>query len=180
MITNKRQCLKALKAAGFQKSAMQMTRVATTYTLNGKWEGPVISVAEANVLVSDPRGPYGFIPALMSITNTREGAIKSYDALCAKLSEAGTLDMTMPPTVFDIVVAIARAYSAEQTVANVDLEVKDFEVGETVQVHAFGHWYAGKVVKLGRSNVHCEYTTGSGTTRVKAVAPGAVRHGGGR
>ena len=46
--------------------------------------------------------------------------------------------------------------------------VKDYEVGETAYVHTYGYWYEGKVVKIGRTRVHVEYTTGTGTTRVKA------------
>jgi len=43
----------------------------------------------------------------------------------------------------------------------------DYKVGEYVYVHTYGYWYEGKVVKIGRSLLHVEYTTGSGTTRVK-------------
>lgn len=46
----------------------------------------------------------------------------------------------------------------------------DYEVGQTVYVHAFGHWYEGEVKKIGRTKVHVEYTTGTGKTRVKACS----------
>ena len=50
-----------------------------------------------------------------------------------------------------------------------------YEVGAAVEVHAFGHWYPGIVVKVGRSNVTCKYTSGAGTTREKSVNSTKVR-----
>lgn len=51
-----------------------------------------------------------------------------------------------------------------------------YTVGEAVQVHAFGHWYNGEVVKLGRTGkVTVKYTSGTGVTREKAVDSGKVR-----
>jgi len=44
---------------------------------------------------------------------------------------------------------------------------KDYEVGQTVCVYGFGHWYEGVVMKVCRKRVHAEYTTGSGATHVK-------------
>jgi hypothetical protein len=52
--------------------------------------------------------------------------------------------------------------------------VKDYKVGETAFVHAFGHWYEGKVVKVGRTKVHVEYTSGTGTTRTKSCSMNQV------
>lgn len=49
-------------------------------------------------------------------------------------------------------------------------EPSDYEVGQTVYVHAFGHWYEGEVKKIGRKKVHVEYTSGTGKTRVKACS----------
>lgn len=43
----------------------------------------------------------------------------------------------------------------------------DYTVDQPVYVHAFGHWYEGKVVKIGRKLVHAEYTSGTGATRIK-------------
>lgn len=43
----------------------------------------------------------------------------------------------------------------------------DYEVGQKVYVHAYGHWYEGEVKKIGRTKVHIEYTSGTGKTRVK-------------
>jgi hypothetical protein len=51
-----------------------------------------------------------------------------------------------------------------------------YAVGEQVQVHAFGHWYKGEVVKLGRTGkVTVRYTSGTGVTREKAVASDLIR-----
>lgn len=47
--------------------------------------------------------------------------------------------------------------------------VAAFPVGARVELHAFGHWYAGEVVKAGRSTVTVRYTTGTGVTRDKTV-----------
>lgn len=47
----------------------------------------------------------------------------------------------------------------------------NYEVGEKVEVHAFGHWYEGEVVKVARKLVHVRYTTGTGVTRIKKVSP---------
>ena len=43
----------------------------------------------------------------------------------------------------------------------------DYEVGQKVFCHAYGHWYEGEVKKVGRTKVHIEYTTGTGMTRTK-------------
>lgn len=43
----------------------------------------------------------------------------------------------------------------------------DYSVGQKVYVHAFGCWYEGEVVKIGRKLVHVKYTSGTGVTRVK-------------
>ncbi len=53
--------------------------------------------------------------------------------------------------------------------------VSDFSVGQSVEVHSFGNWYAGTVTKLGRTRVTVQYTTGSGTTRDKAFNLSLVR-----
>jgi hypothetical protein len=50
-----------------------------------------------------------------------------------------------------------------------------YEVGEKVEVHAFGHWYEGQVVKVARKLVHVRYTSGTGTTRTKAVGDDLIR-----
>lgn len=44
-----------------------------------------------------------------------------------------------------------------------------YPMGATVEVHAFGHWYRGTVVKVGRSTVTVHYRTGSGAERDKTV-----------
>jgi len=48
-------------------------------------------------------------------------------------------------------------------------EVPTFAVGESVRVHAFGHFYPGVVVKVTRKRVTVRYTSGTGVTRDKAV-----------
>lgn len=47
----------------------------------------------------------------------------------------------------------------------------EFHVGQAVEVHAFGHWYRGEIVKIGPKRVTVRYTTGTGRTRDKAVNP---------
>jgi hypothetical protein len=52
----------------------------------------------------------------------------------------------------------------------------DFLPGQTVGVHAFGHWYTGKVIRTTRSgSVVVEYTSGTGTTRQKTVGYDKIR-----
>lgn len=46
-------------------------------------------------------------------------------------------------------------------------KVTSYEIDEEVYCLAFGHWYKGTVKKFGRTKIHIEYTSGSGTTRVK-------------
>lgn len=53
--------------------------------------------------------------------------------------------------------------------------MSDYSVGEKVEVHAFGHWYEGEVVKVGYKCTHVRYTTGTGTTRVKPVKGDLIR-----
>ena len=72
----------------------------------------------------------------------------------------------------------AAATKAERAAQAAKLEKagRDFLPGQTVGVHAFGHWYTGKVVRLTRSgSVVVEYTSGTGTTRQKTVGYDKVR-----
>lgn len=50
-------------------------------------------------------------------------------------------------------------------------EASEYEVGETVEVHAFGHWYVGEVVKVGPRRVTVLYTNGRGKVRTKTGSP---------
>lgn len=60
--------------------------------------------------------------------------------------------------------------------AAVAVAAGSFAVGEVVEVHAFGHWYRGQVTKLGRTGkVTVRYTSGTGTTREKAVDATKIR-----
>lgn len=69
----------------------------------------------------------------------------------------------------------SREANAEKRKA-LAVEAGAYTVGEAVQVHAFGHWYNGEVVKLGRTGkVTVKYTSGTGVTREKAVASDKVR-----
>lgn len=64
---------------------------------------------------------------------------------------------------------LARINNASKR-AEVAVGAGTYTVGEAVQVHAFGHWYAGVVVKIGRTGkVTVKYTSGTGKTREKAV-----------
>lgn len=69
---------------------------------------------------------------------------------------------------------MARAANAERLAANA-IVPGTFAVGETVQVHARGCWYVGRVVKLGRTKVTVAYTSGSGRKYEKAVDQEKIR-----
>lgn len=47
--------------------------------------------------------------------------------------------------------------------------LEQYAMGRRVEVHAFGHWYTGVVVKIARSTVTVHYRTGSGAERDKTV-----------
>lgn len=49
------------------------------------------------------------------------------------------------------------------------------EVGDRCEVHSFGRWYPGEVVKLGRTRITVRYATGSGKVRDKAFPLEYVR-----
>jgi Agenet domain len=51
-----------------------------------------------------------------------------------------------------------------------------YNVNEAVEVHSFGRWYPGVIVKVGRTRVVVRYTTGSGMTRDKAFSLDRVRN----
>lgn len=54
--------------------------------------------------------------------------------------------------------------------------MQDFLPGQTVGVHAMGHWYTGKVIRTTRTgSVVVEYTSGTGTTRQKTVGYDKIR-----
>jgi hypothetical protein len=60
--------------------------------------------------------------------------------------------------------------------AAIAVETGAYQVGDKVQVHAFGHWYDGKVLKLGRTGkVTVGYTSGTGTYREKSVGKDKIR-----
>jgi uncharacterized protein with FMN-binding domain len=72
----------------------------------------------------------------------------------------------------------AAATRAENTAAKAARAAAkaDYADGETVEVHAFGHWYKGKVVRTTRTgSVVVEYTSGTGTTRQKTVCSDLIR-----
>lgn len=50
----------------------------------------------------------------------------------------------------------------------------DYTIGQAVAVYAHGYWYVGEVTKIGRTRVHAEYTTGTGTTRTTAFPMGRI------
>jgi hypothetical protein len=60
-------------------------------------------------------------------------------------------------------------------VAAVGVTAQDFAPGEGVQVHAFGHWYYGTVVSIGRTKVKVNYTSGTGVNRDKNVGMDKIR-----
>ena len=50
-----------------------------------------------------------------------------------------------------------------------------YKIGQEVQVHAFGFWYDGRLVKVTPTKFHVEYTSGTGRTRVKVVGSDKIR-----
>lgn len=54
----------------------------------------------------------------------------------------------------------------------------NYKIGDKVEVHAFGFWYRGEVVKIGRNKVTARYTSGTGTTREKALDEDQIRRPG--
>lgn len=60
---------------------------------------------------------------------------------------------------------------AAATAAAGKAALDEYPLDAVVEVHAFGHWYAGTVVKKGKTNVTVRYTTGAGVTRDKSVNP---------
>lgn len=48
-----------------------------------------------------------------------------------------------------------------------DHVIDSYEIGEKIYCKAFGHWYEGTIVKFGRTKIHVEFTTGTGTTRIR-------------
>lgn len=59
-----------------------------------------------------------------------------------------------------------------------EVTAQDFAPGEAVQVHAFGNWYHGTVVSIGRSKVKVNYTSGTGANRDKNVGMDKIRKSG--
>jgi hypothetical protein len=50
-----------------------------------------------------------------------------------------------------------------------------WQVEDAVEVHAFGCWYVGEVVKVTRTKVHVLYTSGTGAVRVKVASLDLIR-----
>lgn len=46
--------------------------------------------------------------------------------------------------------------------------IASFTLGERVEVHSFGRWYAGTIVKIGRLRITVDYKAGRGAQRIKA------------
>jgi hypothetical protein len=46
-----------------------------------------------------------------------------------------------------------------------------YQVDEPVALHAFGSWYAGRVLRVLKLRIEVEYTTGAGATHIKTVRP---------
>ena len=68
-----------------------------------------------------------------------------------------------------------RAKNAERNAKHA-IESGTFTVGEKVEVHAFGRWYPGEVIALGRTRITVRYTTRTtGNTFEKTVNGNMVR-----
>lgn len=53
--------------------------------------------------------------------------------------------------------------------------MKTYQLGDEVLVHAFGSFYPGRVVKVGKGDrLHVQYATGTGAEHVKTVRSNAV------
>ena len=53
---------------------------------------------------------------------------------------------------------------------------EQFQIGDSCEVHAFGHWYKGTVKSINRNGrLVVTYTTGTGVTRDKTVGADLVR-----
>lgn len=50
-----------------------------------------------------------------------------------------------------------------------------YTLSQIVEVHSFGRWYSGCVLKLGRTRVQVRYTAGKGATRNKWFTSDLVR-----
>ena len=119
-IETSRQCLAALRKLGYRKTAMQMTRVANTYGMDGDYGGRLtITVAKHSdqfIIMDRAKTPndWGMMSALLTISNTKvkaEHAMYETIECCVAL---GVLERDQPVNQFELVIAFATAAAKEE------------------------------------------------------------------
>lgn len=115
---NKRQALAELRKLGYQKSAMQLMRGASSYTLGGKSPysvgGLMITLSEHGFIVTGSKR-WSFMSAALNIGNLQAGARSRYGEIMERLVELGVVspDGGEVPDVLSFAVAIATGERVE-------------------------------------------------------------------
>lgn len=119
-INTRASAVRALKALGFEKQAMTMTRGTVTYAAHGV----SICLAPENFMALDLNRAaresdtdLGFIPALMHVGNTADGAHSRLAFLINSMLEAGVVSHGDEIPLFGMAVGIAALAMRRAAVA---------------------------------------------------------------
>lgn len=115
-VDTNRKCLARLRALGYAKSDLQMTRMATTYTVGGKLDSPLsISLGKGSdsFIVTDrdrtrEGGSLTFISSAMHIGNLAQGAQAKAQEIMCRAMDKGLLADGDEINNFQLLIAIAE------------------------------------------------------------------------
>jgi len=115
-VDTNRKCLGRLRKLGYAKADLQMTRVATTYTVGGKLNSPLsISLGKGNdsFIVTDrdknrEGGSLTFISSAMHISNLAQGAQAKAQEIMCRAMDKGLLTEGQTINNYELLIAIAE------------------------------------------------------------------------
>jgi hypothetical protein len=118
-IDSPRKAFAALRALGYRKTDMQLTRMATTYGKGGSYDSRLsVSIPKhGNAFIIHDRGGdpgWSMISALLSIGNTSERANAALLERVDRMVELGVLEAGQEITMLQLAVALVTACEREE------------------------------------------------------------------
>ena len=126
-IDTPRKAFNALRALGYSKTDMQMTRMATTYGIDGSYSSRLtVSIprhGEAFIIMDRTRSGdddgWGFISSALTVGNLKDGANAKLQRMIERMLDMGIIEEGQDLNMLQLAVALVTAFHrAEQLNAN--------------------------------------------------------------
>jgi predicted RNA binding protein YcfA (HicA-like mRNA interferase family) len=111
-ITDSKSCIKALKALGYERAAMDLTRGAKSFKHRAN-PNVLVTVSPGNYLITG--GGWGYIPMALHIANLAHGASTRTLELIERLKTMGIITEVEELNNWQFCVAIARGAIHDKT-----------------------------------------------------------------